>query len=103
MVHAMIQFSYKPEMVANLIKEPADRSKAVKKLIESLGGKMLAFYYTYGDYDGIVIAEMPDNVSGLAGNMASLAAGGTANVKTTILITVEEAMAAMKKAGGVKF
>jgi len=37
---------------------------------------MLAFYYCYGDYDGIVIAEMPDSVSGLASTMASLAGGG---------------------------
>jgi len=63
---------------------------------------MLAFYYCFGDYDGIVITEMPDSVSGLATTMASLAGGGTANIKTTVLITVEEAMAAMKNASGLK-
>jgi uncharacterized protein with GYD domain len=63
---------------------------------------LLAFYYSYGEYDGLIIAEMPDNVSGLATTMAAFAAGGTAGIKTTILITVEEAMAAMKKASGLK-
>lgn len=102
MVVSMIQFSYKSETVGKLIKNPEDRSIAVRKLIEQFGGKLLAFYYSYGDYDGIVIAEMPDNISGLASSMVSVAAGGTSKIKTTILITVEEAMAAMKKASGVK-
>ncbi len=99
---SMIQFSYKAETVGNLLKNPEDRSIAVRKLIEKLGGKMLGFYYSYGDYDGIVIADMPDNASNLATTMVSFAGGGTTRLKTTILITVEEAMAAMKKASGLK-
>jgi len=102
MALSMIQFSYKSETVGNLIKNPEDRSVAVKQLIEKLGGKMQAFYYSYGDYDGLIIAEMPDNVSGLATTMAAFAAGGTAGIKTTILISVEDAVAAMKKASGLK-
>ena len=102
MALSMIQFSYKSETVGNLIKNPEDRSVVVKNLIEKLGGKMLAFYYCYGDYDGIVIAEMRDSVSGLATTMASFTAGGLTNIKTTVLITVDEAMAAMKKAAALK-
>lgn len=102
MALSMIQFSYTPEFVGKLIQNPEDRSIAVKKLIESLGGKMHVFYYTYGEHDGIVIADMPDNVSGLAANMVAVAGGGNTKLKTTILITVEEAMAAMKKAKGIK-
>jgi uncharacterized protein with GYD domain len=102
MALSMIQFSYKSETVGKLIINPEDRSVAVKQLVEKLGGKMLAFYYSYGDYDGLIIAEMPDNVSGLATTMAAFAAGGTAKIKTTVLISVEEAMAAMKKASELK-
>lgn len=102
MALSMIQFSYKSEVVGKLIKNPEDRSVAVRNLIEKLGGKMLAFYYSFGDYDGVVIANMPDNISGLATTMASYAAGGTTKLKTTIVITVQEAMAAMKKASGLQ-
>ena len=42
MALAMIQFSYKSETVEKLIKNPEDRSVAVKNLIEKLGGKMRA-------------------------------------------------------------
>jgi hypothetical protein len=34
--------------------------------------------------------------------MAAFAAGGTAGIKTTILISVEDAVAAMKKASALK-
>lgn len=98
----MIQFSYKSETVGNLVKNPEDRSVAVRNLVEKLGGKLLAFYYTYGDYDGFLIVDMPDNTSTLATVMAAFSAGGTAKLKTTVLITVQEAMAAMKKASGLK-
>ena len=102
MALSMIQFAYKSETVGKLMNNPEDRSVAVKQLIEKLGGKQLSFFYSYGDYDGLIIAEMPDNVSGLATTMAAFAAGGTAKIKTTVLISVEEAMAAMKKASGLQ-
>lgn len=102
MALSMIQFSYNSETVKKLLKNPEDRSIVVKNLIEKLGGKMLAFYYCYGDYDGVVIAEMPDSVSGLAATMVSFASGAVTNIKTTVLIKVDDAIAAMKKAAGVK-
>jgi uncharacterized protein with GYD domain len=98
MALAMVQFTYTSEVVGNLIKNPEDRSIIVKNLVEKLDGKMLAFYYCFGDYDGMIIAEFPDNISGLAATMTSYASGVSVSIKTTILITVEEAMAAMKKA-----
>ena len=101
MAVSLIQFSYKPEVVAKLIKNPEDRSKAVKDLLEKAGGKMLSFYYSYGDYDGIIIAEMPDQASGLAATMAAFSQSNLTILKTTVLITVEEAMEAMKKASGL--
>lgn len=102
MALTMVQFSYRSEIVENLIKNPEDRSIAVKNMIEKLGGKMLSFYYCFGDYDGVVIGEFPDNVSSLATTMTSFATGATMKINTTVLITVEEAMAAMKKATGLQ-
>ena len=40
MALSMVQFSYKSEMVEKLIKNPEDRSVAVRKLIEKNGGKI---------------------------------------------------------------
>lgn len=98
----MIQFSYTSQVVKKLIANPEDRSAAVKKLIEKLGGKLISFYYSFGDYDGIVIAEMPDNVAALTAAIAAYSEGNLNSLRTTILISVEDAMKAMKKASEVK-
>jgi uncharacterized protein with GYD domain len=102
MALSLIHFSYNSETVGKLIQNPEDRSIAVKNLFEKFGGKLVGFYYCFGDYDGVVIADMPDNTSLLAAAMVAFAGGGTTKIKTTPLITVEEAIAAMKKGSGIK-
>ncbi len=43
------------------IKESPKRLNIVKKLAKKLGGELKDFYLTIGDYDLVVIYEMPDN------------------------------------------
>jgi len=51
----------------------------------------------------VYIAEMPDNISAAALSMAVSAGGGVANLQTTPLISVEDAVAAMKKAAEITY
>jgi uncharacterized protein with GYD domain len=96
----LLQVSYSAEGLAAMIKRPQNRAEAVRKPIEKLGGKMGSFWLTFGDYDVVAIIEMPDNVSAAAFALAIAAGGACKSVKTTPLLSVEEGMAAMKKAGG---
>lgn len=95
----MLQVSYSTEAMAAMIKHPQNRGEAVRKPIERLGGKMQAFWLTFGDHDVVAIIEMPDNVSAAAFALAVAAGGACKNVKTTPLLTAEEGIKAMKKAG----
>ncbi|MDD1682191.1 MAG: GYD domain-containing protein [Methanoregula sp.] len=36
-----------------------ERDRKAKEIIESLGGKMIALYYTLGQYDFVVVFEIP--------------------------------------------
>jgi uncharacterized protein with GYD domain len=36
-----------------------ERDKKAKKVIESLGGKMISLFYTFGRYDFVAIIDMP--------------------------------------------
>ena len=83
-----------------MIKRPQDRIEAVRKGVETLGGKVGAFWMAFGDYDLVGVLEMPDNVSAAAFAMAIAAGGACHRVKTTPLLSVDEGMTAMKKAGG---
>src|ERR687892_2436019 len=92
------KFSYTPETWARLIDNPEDRRKAAQSYIESVGGKLHGFWYAFGTQDGYNLWEAPDNVSMAATALAIGAGGALRSIQTTVLLTVEEALAAMKKA-----
>jgi len=99
MLKYLYQSSYTVEGLKGLLKDGGSKRKEVaKKLVESLGGKLEAFYYAFGGTDVFLIIDAPDNVSAVAGAMAVTAAGGAA-IKTTVLITPEEMDKAAKKKG----
>jgi uncharacterized protein with GYD domain len=94
----LIKASYTAEGARGLLKEGGSgRRAAVQKLIDSVGGKVEAFYFAYGEHDAYVIADLPDATSGLAMSLVVNAAGAV-RLSTTPLITVEELDAASKKA-----
>ena len=93
----MSQFSYGAETWNQLAENPEDRSDAIKPLLESLGGRLIAVYYAFGDYDGVVIFEAPDGVVAAAAVIAAIAPGHVESVKTTRLLTVDEMQAALAK------
>ena len=93
----LIQASYAGEGLKGLLKEGGtSRRETVSKVIEGMGGKLETFYYAFGDFDVIGIADMPDNVSTLAFSLAVNSSGGI-NAKTIVLITPEEIDEATKK------
>lgn len=103
MARYMIQFAYTPEAWATLTKKPQDRRIAVREAAQRLGGQVLDLYYCFGEYDGVVLFEAPDDISATAIALAAVGAGHLKASKTTRLFTVEETMEAMRKAGGVAF
>jgi uncharacterized protein with GYD domain len=64
-----------------------------------MGGRLVNFYYSFGEYDGFAIFEVPDNLAAGTAGLTTLAPGHLKSVKTTPLFTVEEAMQMMGRAG----
>ena len=54
------QGCYSQGALKGMLANPEDRSEAAGKLIQAAGGKMLAYYVTFGEYDWLVVSEMPD-------------------------------------------
>ena len=86
-----------------MIRNPQDRAAAVRPVVENLGGKLISLDYAFGDYDVVAIIEAPDNVTMAALAMAVGAGGALKDFKTTVLLSMEEAMEAMRKAGGAGY
>ena len=103
MAHYMVQFAYTPEAWAVLAKSPQDRSKPVRELTQKLGGRVLGFYYCFGEYDGVALYEAPDDTTAAAISMAAVSPGHLKASHTTRLFSVEETMEAMRKAGSISF
>lgn len=97
------KFSYTPETWARLISHPEDRRQAAASYIEAVGGKLLGFWYAFGTYDGYNLWEAPDNVSMAAVALAISAGGALGSFETTVLLTVDETMDALSKAGQVGY
>ena len=98
MAHYMFQAAYTPDALAKLLKNPEDRIGIVSKTIEKLGGKVVGGWFCYGEYDAILIAELPDNVSAASFAVAASAGGALKANKTTPLLTREETMKMFKGA-----
>ena len=66
-----------------------ERDQKAKKIIESLGGKMISLFYTFGRYDFVAIIDMPTKES-VVKFLAIVAKFGT--VQTETLETVSPDM-----------
>ncbi len=99
MASFLVQASYTSEALASLIKNPENRTEVVKKVAKKLGGKLSASWLSFGEYDLVMVLEMPDNISIASFAIAAAAGGSLKAVKTTPLMSIEDATAAVKKAG----
>jgi len=97
------RFSYTPETWARLIGNPEDRQQAAQSHIESVGGKLHGFWYAFGTHDGYNLWEAPDNVSMAAVAVAIGAGGALSSIQTTVLLSVEETLAALEKASSIGY
>ena len=97
------RFSYTPETWARLVKNPEDRREAARTYIESVGGKLHGFWYAFGERDGVTLWEAPDNVSMSAVAIAIGSGGAVSNLETTVLVTVEETLDALRRAQDIGY
>jgi uncharacterized protein with GYD domain len=98
MAHFLVQASYTPEAIAAMMHNPEDRTPAVRSLVEKLGGSLVGFWFSLGEYDALEIYDVPDNLTAAAFSLAVSQTGRFKAVKTTPLFTADEALWAMRKA-----
>ena len=97
MAKYLYQVSYVGEGIKGLVKEGgSSRRDVAKKAVKSLGGKVEAFYFAFGDFDAYMIVDMPDHASATSLALTVNASGAVA-VKTVVLVSPEEVDAATKK------
>jgi len=94
----LIQASYTTEGVKGLAKDGGTkRRQAVEAAIKSVGGRLEALYFAFGEHDAYVLVDAPDNASVAAASIAVNASGAVV-AKTVVLLTPEEMDQAAKRA-----
>src|ERR1044072_2509376 len=97
------KFSYTPETWARLIGNPEDRRTAAQEYIESVGGKLHGFWYAVGTHDGYTLWEARGSVSMAAVALAITSGGALSSLETTVLLTVDETIDALRKVEQVQY
>ena len=98
MPHYMFQGRYSAASLKAMVDTPQDREVQARKIVEAAGGKLLQFFFCFGEDDFVVLIEGPDDASIAAVTFTIGASGGFSAGRTTKLMTAQEAMKSMAKA-----
>ena len=90
MAKYLITASYSAEGLRGLKNDRATgRREAVRQAVESVGGRLEAYYFAFGEDDVVSIVDLPGNVAASALSLA-VSATGRVRTRTTPLLTAEE-------------
>jgi uncharacterized protein with GYD domain len=77
------------------IKESPDRYNSFKASVEKAGGKLIGGYYTFGEYDVIIIIEAP-NDDVVMSLMLKVGSAGNVRTKTLKAFNAEQGIKIIK-------
>jgi uncharacterized protein with GYD domain len=98
MAKYLVQADYTAAGVKGLLSEGGSgRKKAIEQAVKSIGGKIEALYWSFGEHDTVLIMDLPDNAAAAALSLA-VSSSGAVRISTTPLMTLQEVDAACNQA-----
>jgi uncharacterized protein with GYD domain len=84
-------FTYSNGSWARLVNTPGDRTVAVQRVLEALGGSLNCLYWLLGTHDdGVLVVDLPDSVSVEAWETVVRKTGAFNSVETHELLTQQQ-------------
>src|SRR3990172_94824 len=87
------------DAVKGMLAKPENREEAVAALFKTVGGKLIAWYLTFGRHDWLVIGEFPDEKVAASAILAAAAGGSLSDIETSVAMTAKDAAATFAAAG----
>jgi uncharacterized protein with GYD domain len=87
---------YSESAIKGMLAKPEDRTAAVAQLIEKAGGKLIAYYMLFGEYDWMIVYEAPSAQQAAAVMLAAVGAGAITSTRTMLAMSGGEAQAAFQ-------
>ena len=94
----LYQAAYTADSWATQVKKNLNPVDRIRPLVEECGGRLDSLFYSFGDYDLVLILDMPDDEAAAAVSLAAAAGGSLRTAQTTKLLSAEEGMSAMRRA-----
>jgi uncharacterized protein with GYD domain len=99
MTHYLVRFSYVSRSIKSMVSQPeVDHAGQASAMVASVGGKLLGYWYAFGEFDGVVLMEAPDSSTAASVAMAIGGTGEVSRLETTVLLSMDEAQQAMRTA-----
>jgi uncharacterized protein with GYD domain len=93
----LLEVSYSVDAIRGVVaKGGSARKTAAQAAVKSVGGKLESFYFAFGGTDAYVVVDVPDNEAAAAVAL-TVAAAGTGNIRTVVLLSPQEIDAALEK------
>jgi uncharacterized protein with GYD domain len=99
----MVLFGLTGQAVKRFMDNPSDRSEVVRGLTEQVGGTLDCYYFMFGQYDGVVIADFPDSAAAVALAAAVTSSGAFSKYETHELITTGDMIGILEKAKAISY
>lgn len=99
----MAEFGYTPEAWAGLVKSQENREETVGRILADAGCRLHNIWYAFGANDGFALFEGPDNKTAAGLSVAITASGAFRKFETHVLMTQDELLEALEKAGEVAY
>jgi uncharacterized protein with GYD domain len=79
------------EYIKGGLAKPEDRHAAISRLCEQAGGKLVSLYFTLGQYDFMLVSDIPDAKAASVLALVAAGGGGIEGSVTTQAFTTAEA------------
>jgi uncharacterized protein with GYD domain len=93
----MTQARLTPEAWQAIYESPRDRREVLAEMLEAAGGKLLNYYFAFGDADVVLIMDAPDSETAAAAAIAVARAGVVTDIHTTVLMSYEQGVQAIER------
>src|SRR4029079_3993057 len=93
------QGRYTRDAVKGMLARPEDRAEQVSRLLSKVGGRLIGYYVTFGEYDFLSIAEAPGETPMASALLAPAGTGGVTDMRTTVALSTAEGKGAFAAAG----
>jgi uncharacterized protein with GYD domain len=90
--------SYTPAAFTAFVGKPQERASGAAELLRKMGGSLISMDFSNGDFDVLIMFELPDDVTAAAFALRVNGAGHFKSNKVVRLLSSDEFLAAQQKA-----